>query len=43
MNERCKVSSIGKNMDAKRSGRSNLYQLDNGGIKYILVPFSRKN
>ena len=45
VNERCKVSfSIGKYMDAKRSGRSNLYdQLDNGGIKYTLVPFSRKN
>ena len=44
MNECCKVSfSIGKYMDAKHSGKSNLYQLDIGGIKYTLVPFTRKN
>ena len=30
-------------MDAKPSGRSNLYQLEKGGIKYTLVPFTRKN
>ena len=30
-------------MDAKLSGRSNLYQLDKGGIKYTLVSFTRKN
>ena len=29
-------------MDAKHSGRSNLYQLENGGIKYTLVSFTRK-
>ena len=30
-------------MDAKHSGRSNLYQLEKGGIKYTLVLFTRKN
>ena len=30
-------------VDAKQSGRSNLYQLEKGGIKYTLVPFTRKN
>ena len=30
-------------MDAKHSGRSNLYQLEKGGIKYTLVPLTRKN
>ena len=30
-------------MDAKHSGKSNLYQLEKGGIKYALVPFTRKN
>ena len=30
-------------MDAKHSGRSNLYQLEKGGIKYTLVSFTRKN
>ena len=30
-------------MDAKHLGRSNLYQLEKGGIKYTLVPFTRKN
>ena len=30
-------------VDAKHSGRSSLYQLENGGIKYTLVPFTRKN
>ena len=30
-------------MDSKHSGRSNLYQLDKGEIKYIIVPFTRKN
>ena len=30
-------------MDAKHSGRSNLYQLEKRGIKYTLVPFTRKN
>ena len=28
---------------AKHSGRSNLNQLEKGGIKYTLVPFTRKN
>ena len=30
-------------MDVKHSGRSNLYHLEKGGIKYTLVPFTRKN
>ena len=30
-------------MDAKHSGMSNLYQLENGGIKYTLISFTRKN
>ena len=30
-------------MDDKHSSRSNLYQLDKGEIKYIIVPFTRKN
>ena len=30
-------------VDAKHSSRSNLYQLEKGGIKYTLVPFIRKN
>ena len=30
-------------MDAKHSGRSNLYQLEKKGIKYTLVHFTRKN
>ena len=30
-------------MDAKHSSRSNLYQLEKAGIKYTLVPFTRKN
>ena len=30
-------------VDAKHSGRSNLYQLEKMGIKYTLVPFTRKN
>ena len=29
-------------MDAKHSGRINLYQLEKGGIKYTLVSFTRK-
>ena len=31
------------NVDAKHLGRSNLYQLEKGGIKYTLVSFTRKN
>ena len=30
-------------VDAKHLGRSNLYQLEKGGIKYTLVPFTKKN
>ena len=30
-------------VDAKHLGKSKLYQLEKGGIKYILVPFTRKN
>ena len=30
-------------MDAKHSSRGNLYQLGKGGIKYTLVPITRKN
>ena len=30
-------------MDAKHLGKSNLCQLEKGGIKYTLVPFTRKN
>ena len=30
-------------VDAKHSSRSNLYQLEKGGIKYTLVPFTKKN
>ena len=30
-------------MDAELSGRSKLYQLEKGGIKYKLVSFTRKN
>ena len=30
-------------VDAKHLGRSNLYQLEKGGIKHTLVPFTRKN
>ena len=30
-------------MDAKHSGKSNLFQLEKEGIKYTLVPFTRKN
>ena len=30
-------------MDAKYSDRSNLYQLEKGGVKYTLVSFTRKN
>ena len=30
-------------MDTKHSGKSNLYQLEKKGIKYTLVPFTRKN
>ena len=30
-------------MDAKYSGRSNLYQLEKGEIKYTLVSFTRKS
>ena len=30
-------------MDAKHTGRSNLYQLERKGIKYTLVPFTREN
>ena len=30
-------------MDAKHSGKNNLYQLEKGGIKYTLVSFTRKN
>ena len=30
-------------MDVKHSNMSNLYQLEKGGIKYTLVPFTRKN
>ena len=29
--------------DARHLGRSNLYQLEKEGIKYTLVPFTRKN
>ena len=30
-------------VDAKHLGKSKLYQLEKGGIKYTLVPFTRKN
>ena len=30
-------------MDAKHSGRSNVYQLEKDGVRYTLLPFSRKN
>ena len=30
-------------MDAKHSGRDNMYQLEKDGVRYTLVPFSRKN
>ena len=30
-------------VDDKHLGRSNLYQLEKGGIKYTLVPFTRNN
>ena len=30
-------------MDAKHSSRNNLYRLEKGGIKYTLVPFTKKN
>ena len=30
-------------MDAKHLGKSNLYQLEKVGIKYTLVPFTRKS
>ena len=30
-------------MDAKHLSMSNLYQLEKGGIKYTLVPLTRKN
>ena len=30
-------------VDDKYLGRSNLYQLKKGGIKYTLLPFTRKN
>ena len=30
-------------MDATHSGRSNVYQLEKDGVRYTLLPFSRKN
>ena len=30
-------------VDAKHSGRSNVYQLKKDGVTYTLLPFSRKN
>ena len=30
-------------MDAKHSGRCNVYQLEKDGVRYTLLPFPRKN
>ena len=30
-------------MDAKHLGKGNLYQLEKWGVKYTLVPFTRRN
>ena len=30
-------------VDVKHSGRSNVYQLEKDGVRYTLLPFSRKN